>query len=157
MPVTVESGQGPQIDVVILESRIDFSGQGASVIQRNGNQILFAFDNGLGEGSFRSEISGFTIRNDAVSVAHEEKSTIEVDPIESCNFCTGISLQKNHNVVVLNVEPALSLNVELSWPGILREGNLDFLVLSSEIVNQIFLILERVILRSKFVIVFVLI
>lgn len=72
MAPTVESGQGSQIDMVILEARIDFSGHGAGVIQRNGNQILFAFDDGLGEGSFRSEISGFTIRNDAVSVAHKE-------------------------------------------------------------------------------------
>lgn len=156
MTPTVESGQGSQIDVVILEARIDFSGQGAGVIQRNGNQILFAFDDGLGEGSFRSEISGFTIRNDAVSVAHEEKSTIEVDPVKCCNFRTGIPLQQNHHVVVLHVEPTLRLDIELSRPGILGEGNFDFLVLSSEIVNQIVLILERVVLSSKFVIVFVL-
>lgn len=40
--------------MVILETRVDVSGHGAGMIERNSDDILFALDDGFGECSLRS-------------------------------------------------------------------------------------------------------
>lgn len=61
MAPTVKTWIWPEINVIVLKSRVYFSWHGACLVQWNGDDILFALDDGFGHGSFRSQISRFSI------------------------------------------------------------------------------------------------
>lgn len=111
---TVETSTWPQINKIILEFRCDGARHSASVVQWNRDDVSLAFNDSFSHRALRSEVSRFTIRNEPISVTHEKQRAVVVDAIESCHLSRGISLDKNHNEVIVNVKPSLYIRLQLS-------------------------------------------
>lgn len=107
MAPTVEPSTRSQIHQIVLELRGDWPWHRASLIKGNGDDILFAFDDGLGHGAFRSEVPGLAIGDESVAVAHEEEGPKVVDAVESGDLGGSVPFEQYHNKIVIDIEPAL--------------------------------------------------
>lgn len=143
MSPAVEAGAGTEVDEVVLELGSDGPGQGACVIQRDGDDVAFAFDDGLCHGAFGSEVSGLAVGNESVSIAHEEQGAVEVDAVERGDFSGGVSLEQNHHEVIIDVEPSLHLRINVSPPWLLTPRHLNLLIFIGILLHRLLMVLQR--------------
>lgn len=61
MSPAVETCARSQIDVIVLEARIDVSRESAGLIKRESDDVALAFYDSFGHRAFRSKIARFTV------------------------------------------------------------------------------------------------
>ena len=118
--------------MVVLEARVDGPGHGAGTVEGNGDDVLLALKNGLGECALGSQAPGLAVRDEAVAVAHEKQVAVVVDSVQGGHFGGGVAFEQNHHEVVLHVEPLLEIGYpQLTVLGGACEAPCDLALLAS--------------------------
>ena len=145
MTPTVKTRQWSKVYMVILEPGVDRTRKRASRIKRNCNNILFAFKNSLWQWTLGSKVSGFAIGNESIAIAHEEKCSVEIDPVESGYFCWYISFKEKHDEIIFDVEPSFELHLgKDTWLRGLAKLGTEGVIGIIELYISIFVIFQRV-------------
>lgn len=130
-----------------MELRCDWPWKSANGIKRNGYDIFLALNDSLSHRALRRQIPGLSIRDESISIPHEQQCTIVVDPIERGYLCRDVPLDEYHDEIIINLEPAFGLIVHLSGLRPSAPSHLDILIWRCEIFLHVLLVLHWIALR----------